>query len=51
MITKYNKPSMDFYEFAVEDIITASGGEVSIDPGQVVTKPLTDIVNSDPGWD
>ena len=50
MVVKYNKPSMKYYEFAVEDIITASGGEVTIDPGQVVTKPITDVVNPDP-WD
>ena len=31
MITEYNKPSMDFYEFAVEDIITVSGDAVNGD--------------------
>ena len=50
MITKYNKPSMKFYEFSAEEVITVSGGEVTIDPGQVVTKPITDVVNPDP-WD
>ncbi|MDE6149343.1 MAG: hypothetical protein K2F81_04515 [Ruminococcus sp.] len=43
MITKYNKPSMKFYEFAAEDIITVSGREASIDPEQEVSKPITDI--------
>ena len=51
MPTKYNKPSMKFYEFAVEDIITASGGNVVIDSGQIETKPLTDVVNPDPWGD
>ena len=30
MEMKYNKPSMDFFKFVVEDIIT--GSEVEIDP-------------------
>ncbi len=42
----YKKPSMEFYEFEAEDVITASGGEVVVPTG--TTKPLTDVVNPDP---
>ena len=42
----YKKPSMEFYEFEAEDVITASGGEVIVPTG--TTKPLTDVVNPDP---
>lgn len=31
---EYNKPSMDFYEFAVDDIISASG-ETTMSPEEV----------------
>lgn len=46
MKIEYKKPSMEFYEFAAEDVITASGGEVVVPTG--TTKPLTDVVVRDP---
>lgn len=32
---EYNKPSMDFYEFVVDDIISASG-ETTMSPAEEV---------------
>ena len=46
MKIEYKKPSMEFYEFAAEDVITVSGGEVVVPTG--TTKPLTDVVVTDP---
>ena len=46
---KYKKPSLEFFEFISEDVITASGGEVVVPTG--TTKPLTDVVNPDPWGD
>ncbi len=46
MKLKYKKPSLEFFEFISEDIITASGGEVVVPTG--TTKPLTDVVVTDP---
>ena len=46
---KYKKPSLEFFEFISEDIITTSGGEVVVPIG--TTKPLTDVVNPDPWGD
>lgn len=43
---KYKKPFMEFYEFETEDVITASGGEVSVPIG--TTQALTDVVTPDP---
>ena len=49
MKLKYKKPSLEFFEFISEDIITTSGGEVVVPTG--TTKPLTDVVNPDPWGD
>ena len=43
---KYKKPSLEFFEFISEDIITTSGGEVVVPTG--TTKPLTDGGVTDP---
>ncbi len=49
MKIEYKKPSMEFYGFAADDVITASGGEVVVPTG--TTQPLTDVVKPDPWGD
>lgn len=50
MEIKYNKPSIDFFEFVVEDVINSSVSD-TVSVSAKTTKPITDIVNPDPDWD
>lgn len=50
MEIKYNKPSIYFFEFVVEDVINGSVTDVYSISAKT-TAPLTDIVNPDPDWD
>ncbi|MBQ9374731.1 MAG: hypothetical protein IJU04_00115 [Ruminococcus sp.] len=49
MDKKYNKPSIDFFEFVVEDVINSSVSD-TVSISVKTTAPITDIVVPDP-WD
>ena len=44
MSSLYKKPSMSFYEFVVEDIITGSNvsSEIDIDSSNIIIAPIPD---------
>ena len=50
MNNNYSKPSMEFHEFYVADLITASEVQPTVSISVKTTKPITDIVVPDP-WD